>query len=154
MIIIPNLIWSDISNPTIVETVLSTFWAIISLLFLVYFIISIIYRMDIHWQWIYSYAKNFGKANYKKEYQTKLIELNESLKSQFLEEKLKSNTNLDINEIYRKEENEIYSKLKKEYISKFIKKNKTINTANVDDNISILEQEFDKLIYRKTTPIF
>lgn len=155
LILTPSTIFISIFEDSPYEKYYGKFAATIIIIWAsllgIYFLISIIYTIYKSWQWYIFYLKNLGKGNFINKYETEIYKLSQKLKKEFLEEKLTNNNKINIQESYLQKENEIFSSLKKEYVTKFIKKNKYVNTFNIDENIKLLNIEFDKLINRQKT---
>lgn len=126
-------------------------WAIISISFLpvIYFLLSIFHTIRKSWQWYTNYVKNFGKGNYRNEYNARINEINKNLRNKLLDEKLNKNSNFNLDEEYTKSEVDIFNHLKKKFVKEFLTKKKNISHINIDNQITVIEKEFDEIILRK-----
>ena len=153
LVLLPSTIFLRFSEPLSEEQdygkIIAISIVIWSSLLGIYFLISTIYTIYKSWQWYISYLKNFGKGNYRKEYDTRINEINKNLRNKLLDEKLNKNSNFDFDEEYTNSEIDVFNQLKKRFVKEFLTKKKNISPTNIDSQISVIEKEFDEIIVRK-----
>ena len=71
------------------------------------------------------------------------------MRNKLLDEKLNKNSNFNLDEEYTKSEIDIYNHLKKKFVKEFLTKKKNISHINIDNQITVIEKEFDEIILRK-----